>query len=260
MKRAFTLIELLVVIAIIAILAAILFPVFAQARESARKSSCLSSQKQNGLAAIMYAQDYDETYVQVVDWNQRIPTWFNGIPNWTVLLMPYIKDTYKVVEWGCASAHNPRSPWGELPDPNLGGKTADGSPGPDYSYNHNFGNADGHGGSAVLTSLASVVQPSETIMIAECGTVGGLSNRFGTYMTPWWYDHYYYDFGPLEGASAWWRPPVAHNSSNNDGSINMAFADGHAKNMKLSSFISLSGGTYNVKYYYWMLDKNGLTP
>jgi prepilin-type N-terminal cleavage/methylation domain-containing protein len=59
-RYGFTLIELLVVIAIIAILAAILFPVFAQARESARKSSCLSNARQIGLAAMMYAQDWDE--------------------------------------------------------------------------------------------------------------------------------------------------------------------------------------------------------
>ena len=60
MKRGFTLIELLVVIAIIAILAAILFPVFAQAREKARQTSCLSNEKQTSLALIQYAQDYDE--------------------------------------------------------------------------------------------------------------------------------------------------------------------------------------------------------
>ena len=61
-RTGFTLIELLVVIAIIAILAAILFPVFARARESARKISCLSNMKQLGLAAKMYIQDYDESY------------------------------------------------------------------------------------------------------------------------------------------------------------------------------------------------------
>jgi prepilin-type N-terminal cleavage/methylation domain-containing protein/prepilin-type processing-associated H-X9-DG protein len=61
-RRAFTLIELLVVIAIIAILAAILFPVFAQAREKARQTSCLSNLKQMGTAVLMYVQDYDEMY------------------------------------------------------------------------------------------------------------------------------------------------------------------------------------------------------
>ena len=62
-RRAFTLIELLVVIAIIAILAAILFPVFAQAREKARQSVCASNMKQLGVAILMYAQDNDETYI-----------------------------------------------------------------------------------------------------------------------------------------------------------------------------------------------------
>src|SRR5881392_2285 len=59
-RRAFTLIELLVVIVIIAILAAILFPVFAQARDKARQVSCMSNMKQLGLAVLMYAQDHDE--------------------------------------------------------------------------------------------------------------------------------------------------------------------------------------------------------
>src|SRR5689334_8740884 len=115
-RRGFTLIELLVVIAIIAILAAILFPVFAQAREQARKTACLSSQKQNGLALMMYAQDYDETYAMVTDWNQRMPLFGNGAPaplNWTAQLMPYIKDNYQMVEFGCPSARWTRSPWGD---------------------------------------------------------------------------------------------------------------------------------------------------
>src|ERR671934_1073768 len=62
LRSGFTLIELLVVIAIIAILAAILFPVFAQAREKARQAGCLSNLKQIGTATMLYVQDYDETY------------------------------------------------------------------------------------------------------------------------------------------------------------------------------------------------------
>lgn len=90
MRRGFTLIELLVVIAIIAILAAILFPVFARAREKARQSSCQSNLKQIGLAWHMYAQDYDETHV-MSDTNIG-----GGIrdqrPLWTDALQPYIKN------------------------------------------------------------------------------------------------------------------------------------------------------------------------
>jgi prepilin-type N-terminal cleavage/methylation domain len=79
LSRGFTLIELLVVIAIIAILAAILFPVFAQAREKARQASCLSNQKQIALSALQYAQDYDETFplslrVSGASWNWLLYT------------------------------------------------------------------------------------------------------------------------------------------------------------------------------------------
>src|ERR1700737_4207880 len=72
-RTGFTLIELLVVIAIIAILAAILFPVFAQARESARMTSCVSNMRQLGTALRMYSQDYDETHpaIRYVDTDVR---------------------------------------------------------------------------------------------------------------------------------------------------------------------------------------------
>jgi prepilin-type N-terminal cleavage/methylation domain-containing protein/prepilin-type processing-associated H-X9-DG protein len=89
-KGGFTLIELLVVIAIIAILAAILFPVFAQAREKARASSCLSNQKQIALAHSMYAQDYDETY-PIAQGGPALDPITGILPRWEDSVKPYIK-------------------------------------------------------------------------------------------------------------------------------------------------------------------------
>jgi prepilin-type N-terminal cleavage/methylation domain-containing protein/prepilin-type processing-associated H-X9-DG protein len=96
-RRGFTLIELLVVIAIIAILAAILFPVFASAREAARRTACLSNTKQLGLAALLYAQDFDErlplftwdhsTYWSIA-WNPESNRWLRE----GAILFPYTKS------------------------------------------------------------------------------------------------------------------------------------------------------------------------
>lgn len=92
-RPGFTLIELLVVIAIIAILAAILFPVFSQAREKARTISCLSNSKQIGTAIMMYAQDYDEAVVAAAS----LGTWASNpqapyYQEWVSFLMPYVKS------------------------------------------------------------------------------------------------------------------------------------------------------------------------
>jgi prepilin-type N-terminal cleavage/methylation domain-containing protein/prepilin-type processing-associated H-X9-DG protein len=85
-KRGFTLIELLVVIAIIAILAAILFPVFASAREKARQTNCASNEKQLGLGALQYVQDYDEIY-------PCGHTYYGNGRGWAGQLYPYVKST-----------------------------------------------------------------------------------------------------------------------------------------------------------------------
>ena len=127
-NAGFTLIELLVVIAIIAILAAILFPVFARAREKARQTSCLSNLKQIGLGMMMYISDYDEQFVQVT-----------GTYRWYQPLMPYVKNEQVFI---CPSLRNMDS----------------GNPNTDYTCSGLFA----HG-----MPLATFEQPSQTIMIGE---------------------------------------------------------------------------------------------
>src|SRR3712207_4026545 len=95
-QPGFTLIELLVVIAIIAILAAILFPVFAQVREKARSTACLSNLKQIGMATRMYTQDYDDSLVPNYLWTSG-----STYQWWSDLLQPYVKnrDVFVCPSW-----------------------------------------------------------------------------------------------------------------------------------------------------------------
>jgi len=138
-RRGFTLIELLVVIAIIAILAAILFPVFAKAREKARQSSCLSNVKQIMLAVLQYAQDYDET----------LPPGALATPgpsdadDWYDLLTPYMKSTQILV---CPSVRAT----------------------PSYGWNYQeFGYYYGSFGTGWATQLGQITSPATTILIGD---------------------------------------------------------------------------------------------
>jgi prepilin-type N-terminal cleavage/methylation domain-containing protein/prepilin-type processing-associated H-X9-DG protein len=151
-RRAFTLIELLVVIAIIAILAAILFPVFAQAREKARAISCLSNSKEIGLGIIQYTQDYDEMMPMETNPSSYAP--------YDTEIMPYVKSIQIFRCPDDSSGNNPaRSYAANLDWNNKGGARAAETP---------FSN-----------TLAAETSPATSIMLAErqqagCGTVGGI--------------------------------------------------------------------------------------
>lgn len=142
--RAFTLIELLVVIAIIAILAAILFPVFARARENARRASCMSNLKQIGLGMLQYCQDYDEKFPLAVNGSNTSPV------GWADSIQPYVKSLQL---YQCPS--EPTSP---NPDPISLGYT-------DYWYNSVLSRSANSGvNNNVSVALAAVANASLTVM------------------------------------------------------------------------------------------------
>lgn len=154
---AFTLIELLVVIVIIAILAAILFPVFARARENARKTSCLSNLKQIGLGALQYAQDYDEKMVgtEQGDDTPQSPEYF-----WGEMLAPYTKNTQIL---NCPSESN-RVQFGS-PTPAFPNGISS-----EWSYNYAINDVrDGNNNrvGAAFSPLSAFSKPSETVLIVD---------------------------------------------------------------------------------------------
>ena len=206
-RRGFTLIELLVVIAIIAILAAILFPVFAQAREKARQTACLSNMKQLGLGIMQYAQDYDETMPIA---STASPASFKGATGatitttgyWWLVIQPYIKSMEVMV---CPSLGRDKG-W-----PKSGSNTG--------SYGANYRGAIGR---RAAVSLASHEQPASLITLSETRLRWddvSTSGRWG-----------YYAFAPTmqfpESNGYWWNVDFRHSNM-----VNVAFADGHAKAM-----------------------------
>jgi len=246
-RGGFTLIELLVVIAIIAILAAILFPVFAQAREKARATACLSNSKQIGTAVMMYVQDYDEMY-PCNSWDKpHIGTTDNttgrdtrSIVQWPWRIMPYLKNKQVFV---CPSdPKQGKDGWSGYTT------TVDddwGIPMP-ISVSHNqaiFGYGGTQGADDWVKqnpplSLAAVPSPASTYLVADFGR---------SFMEPTWINNLraanytrVYPSGADQtilrnGAradrdNATWRQRFAQdNVKRHQGGSNITYADGHAK-------------------------------
>jgi len=172
-KQGFTLIELLVVIAIIAILAAILFPVFAKVREKARQTSCASNLKQIGLAEAQYAQDNDEIYTGPFN-----NTFGGGRIHWNSMILPYAKST------GIFSCPDKPTSTNMNNDNMCGGASlafnrelCTATNGGGYSWNAVNNNGTGetgarvglanNGGEADGVPVAVVSEPTETLMIMD---------------------------------------------------------------------------------------------
>nr|WP_309690984.1 DUF1559 domain-containing protein [Armatimonas sp.] len=171
MRRAFTLIELLVVIAIIAILAAILFPVFAQARENGRKASCLSNQKQIATGILMYTQDYDEMLLMGM-WGTSAS---GTLCSWPAMIQPYIKSTQVFL---CPSApRNTGITPGTIAATNgcgIGNGFVT-----SYLYNYYLGGNNSATGVAT-SSLPAMDRPAETVILAD-----GASTALTTLSDTW---------------------------------------------------------------------------
>jgi prepilin-type N-terminal cleavage/methylation domain-containing protein/prepilin-type processing-associated H-X9-DG protein len=220
-ETGFTLIELLVVIAIIAILAAILFPVFAQAREKARQTACLSNTKQWALAFVQYVQDYDEVTPIAGNEGLNAPTY---AAQWWNAIFPYTKSHGIKV---CPSdGSNQRT---VAPDNQRMSYLYN-----DYLANVRWGetNAQGIQNYHAPYPLAAMVAPADTLIMTEGRLWGGATDGSGgkpfiaenigclitgapTTFTQGWAAGFCFDM-PL-------RRPFHH-----DG-VNVAFADGHAK-------------------------------
>ncbi len=225
MRRGFTLIELLVVIAIIAILAAILFPVFARAREKARQASCQSNLKQIMLGVLMYCQDYDERTPYMIrgttGWpppDPGVDDWVDGMPapspsgwwSWGVAIMPYIKNAQLFV---CPSEDVRMSRPGGCWHPFRW-----------MTYGVNYSNAYRAWN---RVNLAKIEDPARTIAISDscgrpftCIRIGGRCPHVA-------YDPNAEVPGPTPPSTGRWGWVWRHN----DG-VNHAFWDGHVKWMR----------------------------
>jgi prepilin-type N-terminal cleavage/methylation domain-containing protein/prepilin-type processing-associated H-X9-DG protein len=234
MRRGFTLIELLVVIAIIAILAAILFPVFARAREKARQASCQSNAKQIGLGILMYVQDYDETMPCCTTWgNTQLWTWdWHKDFTWAQAIHPYVKNWQVHVCPSDVNAHQGAGTSGQELEWNLGLST-------DYGLNYMY-LSPMNGTPCPFwkgIKLSRVGRPAQCIMIVDSiwDMVGGAPSGGGNWYveapsycrstTGCWYGGW--NLNPSSWmcyGGVWPR----HN-----GMANVGFTDGHVKSLNI---------------------------
>ena len=236
-RRGFTLIELLVVIAIIAILAAILFPVFARAREKARQASCSSNVKQLMLGILMYAQDYDEKFPTYF-WGEgqagqpNSCTWFGGI-------YPYVKNTQL---YACPSSgitgHNSWPVWVNF---EYGGVFAPAT--------INYGYSELIGGIGTGLKLAQLSAPAETLVIGDC-----TSTWIGGYWSAAFPDRALLRrVAFAQGGNPCGCPPAPLGNVDerwcvHNGGSNLGYGDGHVKWAKWSNVRSTTGGG-SLSYY-----------
>ncbi len=217
MKRCgFTLIELLVVIAIIAILAAILFPVFARAREKARQTSCLSNVKQIELASQMYSQDYDEVLVPYADRNCA------GRQLHCQLLQPYVKN---VQCYACPSDSNP------YPISSIFAVPVRLSYGPNYYHVHGCGSGP--------RKLSDIAYPAEAMSFMD--SQFSSTNQRGYVIT---YCRLHYPTGNSSGRD--WN---GMGLNRHNGGTNVSFVDGHAKWLTENWCLDISGDAAHRKFW-----------
>ena len=208
LKHAFTLIELLVVIAIIAILAAILFPVFAQAKEAAKKTSCLSNLRQIGTGNLLYAGDYDDTFVGTELGDE--PEYF-----WADMLAPYLKNRDIL---SC-----PSSPVKlRFTDPVEGFPTGISK---EWEYNYAINDIKGPDGRLMGAAFAggtAITFPADTILIMDYWPESLEPEE----------DEERHEVGWVWGSRDATNRALDDGNPRHNGVFNLVFCDGHAKTRK----------------------------